>query len=217
MATAGTWKVMNVKGSCTNSGQLRPTTVARSGVKRVAAKRFPNKGQQRMVCIKVSEKTNVETAAATSATVQSDQNGAMNKLYNDIFTKSGNEALGFMDEDSAGQSNIFAYEPSKPYESKEGGELGTAAGGIFAVVTVLATFAVGYAGGQLYKDSFVVKQELKPLSFYVSSIEASVPTPAQSFLSMFQETPAPSIEEAPVEAPVVEGIEVETTEFVTES
>ena len=47
-----------------------------------------------------------------------------------------------MEEDSAGQSNIFAYEPAKPYVSDDNAKLGSASGGIFAAITVAATFAV---------------------------------------------------------------------------
>ena len=77
----------------------------------------------------------------------------MDSLASSIFSKSGNEALGYMEEDSAGQSNIFAFEPTKPYVSSKGGSLGNVAGGIFAAVTVVATLEIGYAGGQLYKQS----------------------------------------------------------------
>merc|ERR1712157_185487 len=69
-----------------------------------------------------------------------------------------------MEEDSAGQSNIFAFEPTKPYVSSKGGSLGAVAGGFFAVVTVVATLAIGYAGGQLYKQGQekTAGTELKP-------------------------------------------------------
>ena len=84
-----------------------------------------------------------------------------------------------MEEDSAGQSNIFAYEPTKPYTSDEGGSLGTASGGIFALVTVAATLAVGYAGGVLYKAGIMssTKTVLQPLSYYTTVIEAELPPP----------------------------------------
>ena len=110
-----------------------------------------------------------------------------------------------MEEDSAGQSNIFAYEPTKPYTSDEGGSLGTASGGIFAVVTVAATLAVGYAGGVLYKEGIMSgsKTVLQPLSYYSAVIEAELPPPVVE---------APAAVEEVVQAPSLEVAEVAVAE-----
>lgn len=117
-----------------------------------------------------------------SATTVEKKAGVMDSVYNDIFTRSGNEALGYMEEDSAGQSNIFAYEPAKPYVSDDNAKLGSASGGIFATITVAATLAIGFAGGKLYKSALTAQSsELRSLSFYTSSFQSEISTSTNSF------------------------------------
>ena len=118
----------------------------------------------------------VPVSTSTSSSSSNPAQSAASSLASNIFTPSGNEALGYMEEDSAGQSNIFAFEPTKPYVSSKGGSLGAVAGGFFAVVTVVATLAIGYAGGQLYKQGQekTAEMELKPLSYYASLYESEL-------------------------------------------
>lgn len=115
-----------------------------------------------------------QTSSSSSASAAAQS--AAQSLASNIFTRSGNEALGYMEEDSAGQSNIFAFEPSKPYVSSKGGSLGTVAGGFFAVITVVTTLAVGYAGGTLYKQGKeeTSKTMLRPLSYYAALYESEL-------------------------------------------
>lgn len=121
-----------------------------------------------------------------SATTVEKKPGVMDSVYNDIFTRSGNEALGYMEEDSAGQSNIFAYEPAKPYVSDDNAKLGSASGGIFAAITVAATFAIGYAGGKLYKSALTAQSsELRSLSFYTSSFQSEISSTSTNSFSLF--------------------------------
>jgi len=148
---------------------------------RSAVRRKSANGKDGVMCVKTvrsvrrrsqSEKAPQPQTSSSSSSAQS----AAQSLASNIFTRSGNEALGYMEEDSAGQSNIFAFEPSKPYVSSKGGSLGTVAGGFFAVITIVTTLAVGYAGGTLYKQSKedTTKTMLMPLSYYAALYESEL-------------------------------------------
>jgi len=151
----------------------------------------------------------MSSSTDSNATTVEKKPGVMDNVVNDIFTRSGNEALGYMEEDSAGQSNIFAYEPAKPYESDEGAKLGTVSGAIFATITVAATLAIGYAGGKLYKSSLTASlgNKLQSLSYYQTTIEAEISS--SNAFSFFPTDTSEDAKTEPVEsAEVVESAEI---------
>lgn len=159
-----------------------------------------------------------------SATTVEKKPGVMDSVYNDIFTRSGNEALGYIEEDSAGQSNIFAYEPAKPYVSDDNAKLGSASGGIFAAITVAATLAIGYAGGKLYKSALTAQSsELRSLSFYTSSFQSEISSTSTNSFSLFptdtaqEETISSAADESVAEVAEVAAIAEPAMENISEA
>lgn len=205
--------------SSTTASSQRHVTKQRAGASVRRAKvhaRSAQRQAQRSMSMSTTKKAAggvvcMSSSTDSNATTVEKKPGVMDNVVNDIFTRSGNEALGYMEEDSAGQSNIFAYEPAKPYESDEGAKLGTVSGAIFASITVAATLAIGYAGGKLYKSGLAASlggSKLQSLSYYSTTIEAELGS-SNAFSFFPADTSTEDAKTEPVEsAQVVEITEI---------
>mmetsp|Transcript_31160 Transcript_31160/g.101587 ORF Transcript_31160/g.101587 Transcript_31160/m.101587 type:complete len:154 (-) Transcript_31160:40-501(-) len=96
------------------------------------------------------------------------------------FDTNKNAALGFTEEDSAGQSNIFAVEPKMVVagSSADSGDTGSPLASVVAFLVAGGAVGAGFLAlsGQEAAPEKVVADGL-PLSYYVKMFEAPAPAP----------------------------------------